>query len=309
MLPLRNSAWSIQFQSDRSEAQDSKVNIGWYWARATPATAEFFRRSYDYWITHPTDWDQEIINGVHREMISEGKLGPPKSVVLNLTAYKSAMFFDWPEVYVNESAIDEMNAKGTMVHYTMIFEVTKLLVAKQFGHWLDEEYYTRRRKLLWPVGVKGNSDEILEQISLAVYLAKTTGRTFMWPTSVNHTCSAYEGGWKLRPPFFIADAQNVDKKVPWVEGTFLHNRQKYTADELKLRRIALRDFREGPLTSVLSMCQSEADILELDFGELDERWRSGLEPEWNSPVKELGISQCRDCWVMAEYSLWTHVVC
>jgi hypothetical protein len=310
MLPLNDSTWDIQFQSDRSGAQDSQVNIGWYWARPTPVIAEFFNRSRSYWNTHPTEWDQEIMNWVRRDMISEGKLDYPKSVVLNVTAYKSTMLFDWPDIYVNESKIDEMNAEGTMVHYTMIFNATKVLVAKQFGHWLDKTYYTQRRKIIQPVGIRGTSDEILDQISLTVYLAKVTGRTFMWPTAVNHTCLGYEGGWKLRPPLIIADVQNVDENVSWVEGSFFRNRRRYTADhDLKVSRIALRDLKGPLLSSGIRMCRSRADVLVIDFNEIEEGWRSSFELDWNSTVKELGIGQCRDCWEMAAFSTWAHVVC
>jgi len=286
MLPLTNDSWSIQFQSDRSEWQDSNVNIGWYWARPTHATSEFFRRSYEYWTAHPTEWDQEIMNGVRREMIGEGKLDYPRSVVLSLTDYKSTMLFDWPDVYVNETKIDEMNAEGTIVHYTMIFNVAKILVAKQFGHWLNRTYYVQERTFLEPVGIRGTSDEILNQISLAVYLAKTTGRTFMWPTAVNHTSAAYEDGWKLCPPLVIADAESVDENVPWVEGTFYRNRRRYTVEELKTSQIVLRSLRGITFESLLQMCAgSGADILALDFGGVEEGWRSGFEDVWNGIVK------------------------
>jgi Nucleotide-diphospho-sugar transferase len=300
MLPLDNDTWAIQFQSDSSDDQASAINIGWYWARPHPLTTEFFARSYEYRDAHPDHWDQWIMNNVRGEMMAEGKLTYPASVVLDLKRFKSTMLFDWPSVYGDEARIDEMNAEGTIVHYTMIFKVNKVLVAKQFGHWVDPTYYLQRRALVQPVGVGGTSSQILEQLSLAAYLAKGSGRAFVWPTAVNHTCPSYGSGWLLRPPVSIVDSESVDREVSWVEGTFVRNRARYTGDELKTKKIGLRELAGVGINGLVWRCLSRADIVVIDFGGVEEGFSERFALEWNTTVTRLGIEICRDCWETSE---------
>jgi Nucleotide-diphospho-sugar transferase len=300
MLPLENDTWAIQFQSDRSDDQASAINIGWYWARPHPFTTEFFARSNEYRSAHPDQWDQAIMNDVRGEMMAEGKLTYPRSVVLDLKQFKSTMLFAWAWVFVDEARIDEMNAEGTIVHYTMIFKVSKVLVAKQFGHWVDPTYYLQRRGLVQPVGVGGTTAEIFQQLSLAAYLAKASGRAFMWPTAVNHTCHWYSNGWSLRTPVSIVDAESLDKEVSWVEGTFIRNRARYTADELKSKRIALRELAGLGMKELVKRCRSRADIVVIDFDGVEAGMCERFELEWNTTVTNLGIEMCRDCWETSE---------
>lgn len=64
MLPLSNDTWDIQFQPDHEGAY---YNIGWYFAKATKNTFEYFNRSYANWSeTH--DWDQAVMNNVGHVM-------------------------------------------------------------------------------------------------------------------------------------------------------------------------------------------------------------------------------------------------
>jgi hypothetical protein len=68
MLPLSNDTWDIQFQTDHPEISD--YNIGWYFAKATQRTYEFFNRSYAEWnITQ--EWDQLVMWKVGHVMESE----------------------------------------------------------------------------------------------------------------------------------------------------------------------------------------------------------------------------------------------
>jgi hypothetical protein len=63
MLPLSDDTWDIQFQSDQKALPTTRVNIGWYFAKSTPATIEFFDRSYRNW-TAKAMWDQEVMNNM-----------------------------------------------------------------------------------------------------------------------------------------------------------------------------------------------------------------------------------------------------
>lgn len=315
MMPLDNPSWHIQFQSDQDSRQNSDINIGWYWARPTSTVRDLFVRSQAWWETGHNYWDQRVMNTVRAEMINEGSLNYPKSIVLNLTAYKSTMSFDWTEVYVNETLIDTLNQEGAIVHYTMIFNLTKIIVAKQFGHWLNETYYTQSRKILRPINIAGNTKNCLDQLAFAVYLSKISNRSFMWPNAVQHICPQYVNGMKYRPPILIADIQSVDKAVPWVEGTFIRNRQRYTNDQFNSTSILLNDVFEEHLFSTLSiveMCRtSDADILTIDFAGFDiTKWLNNAIVR--DGVGESGITDCHDCRLMSQIDfvyVFDHVVC
>jgi hypothetical protein len=87
MLPLSNDTWDIQFQTDHPEILD--YNIGWYFARATNLTYNFFSRSYANW-NETQEWDQSVMWKIGHVMESEQ---PPLKVHhLNQTNYKVRQF-------------------------------------------------------------------------------------------------------------------------------------------------------------------------------------------------------------------------
>jgi hypothetical protein len=69
MLPLSNDTWDIQFQTDGHEP-NYELNIGWYFAKATKATVEFFKRSYakwnetEGWKVEEISWDQKVMSRI-----------------------------------------------------------------------------------------------------------------------------------------------------------------------------------------------------------------------------------------------------
>ncbi len=83
MLPLSNDTWDIQFQTDHPEEND--YNIGWYFAKATENTFEYFNRSYTMW-NETKAWDQEVMNEVGKVMESEEN--SLRVHHLNLSVYK-----------------------------------------------------------------------------------------------------------------------------------------------------------------------------------------------------------------------------
>jgi hypothetical protein len=131
-------------------------------------------------------------------------------------------------------------------------------------------------------------------------LAKGSGRAFVWPTAVNHTCPSYGSGWLLRPPVSIVDSESVDREVSWVEGTFVRNRARYTGDELKTKKIGLRELAGVGINGLVWRCLSRADIVVIDFGGVEEGFSERFALEWNTTVTRLGIEICRDCWETSE---------
>jgi hypothetical protein len=266
MLPLEDHSWDMQFQCDNGNYQE--INIGWFWARPTPVVREFFWRSQERWI-ETQRWDQEIMNEVRWEMMEEGLLADPKTRILDLADYRSTMLFDWWSVYANTTLIDKMNRKTVMVHYTMVFGLDKIILAKHFGHWFNETYYTQPIRLLQPINLVGTADKIREQIDFSVSLAKMTGRTFMWPVLVNKTVEEdLDISWESLPSILVADVNNVANIVPWVEGTYLHNRRKYAVAELSKTTIsAIRNQSDiNEVQEVTDNCLSSIyEVVELDF--------------------------------------------
>jgi hypothetical protein len=312
MRPLNDTNWHIQFQSDHTELQDSWINIGWYWARPTHISKELFTRSRQLWDQNNSQWDQDVINIVRRQMMVERTLDFPRSIVLSRTDYKTTQWLDWTEIYTDVSKIEAMNQEGVTVHYTAVFNLNKIVLAKHFGHWFNEKYYTQSPKILQPVNVAGNTTEILAQIAFAAYLSKYTGRTFMWPFTVKHVCAEYSGGWKYRPPILIADSQSVADQVSWVEGTYLRNRERFTNIPLQSTTVSLQNvFDEGPasILDFFETCLSaKSDLLMIDFEGLD------LKSLWDcdivrDSIQQIGVDYCRDCALMSTWGSFTHVVC
>jgi Nucleotide-diphospho-sugar transferase len=269
MQPLTNSSWEIQFQCDSMDYR--QINIGWYWARPTATVREFFRRSQEQW-NQTRNWDQRIMNDIRNQMIQEGSFSSSTSLILNLTDYKSSMLFDWAKFYANSTLIDQMNKEGVMVHYTMIFNLMKIVVAKHFGHWFNETYYKQTPRLLQPVNIAGTATEIRQQLEFSAYLAKFSGRTFMWPILVNQTYEQSPGVWTAFPAIYAAEPESIAKVAPWVEGTYLSNRAKYISSELSNTTISgTRNLSD--LHSILSVMEnslsSVCDVLKVDFGAVD----------------------------------------
>jgi Nucleotide-diphospho-sugar transferase len=307
MQPLSDESWHIQFQSDNSDL--SAINIGWYWARPTPIVREFFVRSFDWWQVRSNWWDQYLMNDVRKQMVNEGLLEWPKSIVLSTSDYRSAMLYDWIDIFTDEWKIDVMNRESVMIHYTMIFNVTKTVVAKQFGHWFDRDYYINSPLLLRPINIQGNTEETMDQIALAVHLAKISGRSFMWPNSIRHRCQGEEN-YRSRPPILVVEAQTVDDAVPWVEGAYLHNRRRYTDKTLRSTSIPLNnlDLQASSMRSLFDRSRSaKSDILTIDFEGFDlSNLNHGFVRE---ALVDIGIGRCIGCRYMAEFMVYNQSFC
>jgi hypothetical protein len=266
MRPLEDTTWHIQFQSDRNDDQLSDINIGWYWARPTETVREFFRRSQEQWDeTHA--WDQWIMNNVRREMIYEGKLDFPKSIVLPLIDYKATMLFDWQPAFTNTDVMDAMNNEGVLIHYTWVWDNRKIFVAKHFGHWLNESYYIHPPLLLLPINVTGTRSQIFQQITRAANIAKLCRRTFMFPWLMNETLPEYNT-WRMAPTHWIGEIGDIMRIGPWVESTFIRNRRRYISTNLTESTIpGPHDLADNWLAkpAVDACLESQAEIVNLDF--------------------------------------------
>lgn len=271
MLPLSDPTWSIQFQSDDFDGNNSAINIGWYWARPSPVIREYFIRSYKLWNqTH--EWDQRVMNRVRFEMMSEGTLSYPKSIALKVFDYTSFLLLrNWTTIFIDTNLIDQLRSERISIHQTGLGSLYKHFMAKHLGLWFNETYYTRPIRLLQPINLSGSDADMLTQFALSVHLAKASGRTFMWPMYVNST--GQTGIIERKPPLQIVHVQSVANTVPWVEATYLHNRARYSPRVFTENIISANlpsELRSSWITRLTEDCLSiSADVLKVDFAGVD----------------------------------------
>ena len=250
------------------------------------------------------------MNRVRHQMNGEGKLSFPILTVLDTKYYKSAMLYDWTAAFTDPGRAEELNREGVMVHYTMLFNDTKILAARQFGQWLDEEYYTSPRRMLQPVGIAGKSEDIRMQIGLAAHLANVTGRHFMFPNYVRHSCPQYVGGHKLVAPIMVADFCSIEAAVPgWVEGMYLHNRERYTHNPVSTESVHVDRNLDSRGSTLFELCRnSRADLLNVDFAGFDVRNLAEMH-EIGDIISQTGVLNCTDCEIMAMWSTFNYTIC
>ena len=265
MRPLDDPSWHLQFQSDRYEGQGSYVNIGWYWARPTEITKQFFRRAQTRWVDKH-EWDQGVVNLIRLEMIDEGLLDFPKSIVVSLVQYKATLLFDWEAIFIDTDLIDEMNKVGIIVHYTGIWAERKIFMAKHFGHWNNKTYYAESPLLLQPVNISGTSSEIFQKMVRAANIANLCGRTFMFPFVVNERLP--DSTWRLEAPHWTSEIGDIMRVGPWVESTYLRNRRGHNSTELSEETILgprdiIWNYASQPIVD--ACVTSKSELLKLDF--------------------------------------------
>ena len=299
MRPLSDPSWDIQFQCD--DVTLTKINIGWYWARPSPSVRELFQRAYDVW-DETLEWDQLIMQYVWDEMNFNGTL---TADILNISTYRSLMLFDWMPFYMDENKIDALNKVSVILHYTMVFGMTKVLAAKQFGHWVNETYYVQSPAILGIANVTGTTQEIVAQFSLIAYLARSTKRTFMWPNAVQHKCHPNDIP-TARPPIIVVDPQTIDDTIPWVEGTYVRNRERYAPKPLTSMLFSLQSL--ASIQNVVSNIQAiKTDIVMVDLSKFDLAF---LEREEVSQIiGKLGIKECGEVDSMARWTVYHDRFC
>ena len=207
----------------------------------------------------------------------EGVFGFPKSVVLNLHDFAQTMLFDWAGCLVNTSWIEGVRKEAVIVHFTMLDDPVKPLMAKHFGLWLDENYYLNPPKLLHPINIRGNKSQIASQILFADDIARRTNRTFMWPLTVHEYGPKINGTVATLRSLTIETITNVSTTA--VEGTYLKNRKAFTSDELSQFGIVsprnLSHF-ESTMGLVEVIRSSNIDLITVDFEKVED-------PRWNKP--------------------------
>lgn len=247
MLPLSNKTWDLQFQSDNAP---DELNIGWYFARSTPATQMYFRLSFAHWIQTKTDaWDQAVMNVIKNHILQkqaaqaadiaagtnetdEPSTPPLRIHMVELRHFRNFMKELWStELFGNQTATDEYVSAAAAIHYTCVQHDLKEYFGLYYSGFGDlHGYYSKPPPLLRPVGISGTAGAVHRQVAFALALGRRTNRTVAWPGAVDVFQRWGDGTYHLLPRMPSV------KAVSWpsargagyalVEGQYLQNRAR-----------------------------------------------------------------------------------
>lgn len=240
MSDLTDSSWDIQFQLD---TPDGRVNIGWFWARPSLATIEYFNRSKQQWEASGK-WDQAVMNDVLGTLENSREVNKslriPSAKRLDTGKFLNFMNTYWFSALSPKLGIDTdfynldadtrykmiVNASEEAVlwHYTCVEKPLKIYFAKYFGQWTNlDEYYTSKRRFLSPInlGYGSNSSEILLlEFLIAVKIALISERTLIFPDTVHHYPFTKFPGMRA-----VSLREIYSLGIEFVESTFFYNRR------------------------------------------------------------------------------------
>jgi hypothetical protein len=188
MLPLSNETWDIQYQRDWWPPADD-LNIGWYFARASSNTIDYFKRSFARW-NETGGWDQAVMNDIAREMenktLVEAHNGTTLMVHrLDMTTFRNFMHTSWHGLFRSEQEAAAYINESTMIHFTCVEQSLKTYMGLYFGGFADVDgYYSNAPLLMRVINIAGTSDAVHRQVAFALQLAAATGRTLIWPNTV-----------------------------------------------------------------------------------------------------------------------------
>ena len=303
MLPLSNKTWDLQFQSDSGP---ENLNIGWYFARSTPATRMYFRRGFAHWIQTKTDkWDQQVMNDVKDEIKAKeaalaaeisagsnetsGPSTPPLRIhMVELKHFRNFMKELWsPELFGNQTATDEYVSTAAAIHYTCVQHDLKEYFGLYYSGFGDlHGYYSKPPPLLRLVGISGTADVVHKQVAFALALGKSTNRTVAWPDTVDVFQRWGDGSYHFQPrlPGVKAVSWPSAKGFGYavVEGQYLQNRVREGLESLTEVHWGLSDYVDqagsAPGSSWLdSLAESLVaregfSVVNLDFTDVGVEW-------------------------------------
>lgn len=300
MLPLSDNTWDVQFQPDFPPPSLS-VNIGWFFARASSATIEFFERSLARW-NETQAWDQEVMNEIawdmehanHSETNNSSRLRVHR---LDMDTFQNFMLAPWAEtLFGNDTQAASFINKSVMIHFTCIQQSLKSYMGLNFGCMADVDgYYSNALALLGTVSVSGTSDAIHRQVAFALQVAAMTHRTLIWPDSVSilqrhQDDDTDQPRYVLVPQFPGVMAVNFDMAenagFSLVEGRYLQNRRQYRHDQVHDMTIGVKSLLENGTAQFEGLIANlSSDVVPvLDFEHFGAEWvRPGDEGQQDTP--------------------------
>jgi hypothetical protein len=288
MLPLSNDTWDVQFQPD-FPPPSGQLNIGWFFARTSSATLQFFERSFARW-NETQAWDQVVMNEIASDMeranYSETDGGSRLRIHrLDMSRFRNFMLVPWANaLFGNEAQAASFVNESTAIHFTCIQQNLKTYMGLNFGGFADVDgYYSNATSLLRVANISGTSDAIHRQVAFALQVAAMTHRTLIWPDSVSvlqqHKDDATDQSlYDLVPNFpgVLAIDYDMAEKAGFslVEGRYLQNRQQYRQGEVPETAISVKQLLETDIAQFESLITNlTADALPvLDFGKFGVEW-------------------------------------
>lgn len=311
MLPLSNKTWDLQFQSDNAPEE---LNIGWYFARSTPATQMYFRLSFAHWIQTKTEaWDQAVMNVIKDHILqkqaalaaeiaagsteaSEPSTPPLRIHMVELRHFRNFMKELWStELFGNQTATDEYVSTAAAIHYTCVQHDLKEYFGLYYSGFGDlHGYYSDPPPLLRPVGISGTAGAVHKQVAFALALGRRTNRTVAWPDSVDVFQRWGDGTYHLLPrmPSVKAVSWPSAKGAGYalVEGQYLKNRAREGLGPLTEVHWSLGEYvgqaggdpgvGAGWLDSMAEGLAAEEGfpVVSLDFTDVGAEWSQLMDP-------------------------------
>jgi hypothetical protein len=295
MNDFANTSWDIQFQLDETNELNGHINIGWFWARPSILTVQYFIRSKQKW-EREGGWDQAIMNKVLTEVENLSTVDKSARVLsirrLDIRKFLNFMLTDWFRILSPQTddqknfytldansryeAIANASKQPVIWHYTCVEKTLKLFFGKYFGQWTNlDGYYTDKRRFLTPINLgqgSKNTKVLLRQFLIAVKVAIISGRTLIFPdTAVRWPINKF-------PAVRIFSIYEIEKiGIEYVEPTFLHNRK--TKHGIDISSTFTFNFSTGNNQTVVNLLAGllekfelslkEKELVILDFAQFD----------------------------------------
>jgi hypothetical protein len=281
MLSLGNKTWDIQFQRD-FQPPSPVLNIGWYFARATDATKEYFHRSYQQWLVTKA-WDQAVMNEVAAQMEAAHRLRVHR---LDLSLFRNYMLENAEaSLFSTEEKAAQFIDESTMIHYTCVETNLKGYFGSTFAGSTDHnKLYSQPPPMIAVANITGTSRAIMHQLAFAMSVARETDRALIWPHSVFAIQQRPEDDITkhfIRPALptiqvvNYAHAQTLG--IDLLESRFLHNRQRHVSEAAATQQVLLDVVQQPPQELKQAILdQPLHTVPTLDFSALSDREKPWL---------------------------------
>ena len=328
MRNFSDPTWDAQFQTDE---RDGKVNVGWFWARPTPQSIDYFVEAKHIWFTKGGVSDQNLMQRVmaekERQSSSNSNQRSLVFVRLDLKTFLNYMGTEWIQIFsarirsetnfftLNESLRFQLihNASNDVVlwHYTCVDKSLKLFLPKYFGQWTNvNDYYTKPRKFLLPINIgfdTNSTNVLLIQFLITIKLAIITERTLIFPDTV-----VYKTIRNFPAVRTFSLKEIIPLNIDYVEPNYLYHRQAkhginftngfnyiFSTD----RNLPLNQQLENLLRDLQSSLKSN-ELIKLDFStfqsindllgikNFDEWWKNNLSV---NDKRYVNLNQLRLC--------------
>lgn len=187
------------------------------------------------------------------------------------------MLEQWEDLFGLDQATQEFVRASTIIHYTCIEQNLKTYFGYYFGGFGDlDQYYSDPSPLLGTANISGMLDAVHAQVAYAAQLARKTGRTFIWPDTIDLLRKRYDDEHKKtilvrrkRQPGIgtISWESARQAGLPTVEGNFLANFKRVNPTHVEFETVYLDARTPIPTLVDKILNLSERQVAVIDFAD------------------------------------------